>query len=158
MPKLGDDHRTAFSERQQGRWCTYIPHPLLTSLPLRPLLPAGRKFCKITENRPKKANKWPGKLAAVRPPILDESGRKKYIMKNMFFCMKCWAFKEIVFANFSELNFQNMPCLCLFYPSLLWKRSFEKMQNFFPIWPNIFTKFADNSFWDLATVVASVPL
>jgi hypothetical protein len=40
------------------------------------LLPAGRKFCKITQIRPKKENEWPGKLAAVRPPILDKSGRK----------------------------------------------------------------------------------
>jgi hypothetical protein len=28
MPKLGYDHRTAFSEKQQGRWCTWRPHPL----------------------------------------------------------------------------------------------------------------------------------
>jgi hypothetical protein len=40
------------------------------------LLPAGRKFCKITQNRPKKESNWQGKLAAVRPPFLDKSGRK----------------------------------------------------------------------------------
>jgi hypothetical protein len=40
------------------------------------LLPAGRKFCKITQNRPKKEDGWPGKFAAVRPPFFDKSGRK----------------------------------------------------------------------------------
>jgi hypothetical protein len=41
------------------------------------LLPAGRKFCKITQNRPKKENEWPGKLAAVQPPpILNKNGQK----------------------------------------------------------------------------------
>jgi hypothetical protein len=41
-----------------------------------PLLSAGRKFCKITQNRPKKEIGWPGKMATVRPPILDKSYRK----------------------------------------------------------------------------------
>jgi hypothetical protein len=40
------------------------------------LLPAGRKFCKITQNRPNKKMIGRENLAAVRPPILDKSGRK----------------------------------------------------------------------------------
>jgi hypothetical protein len=44
-----------------------------------PLLPAGRKFCKITKNRPnKKLIGWKN-LAAVRPSILDKSGRKNML-------------------------------------------------------------------------------
>jgi hypothetical protein len=50
-------------------------------------MPAGRKFCKITQTRPKKERYWPGKLAVVQPPFFDKSGRKpaekKYFMKNM---------------------------------------------------------------------------
>jgi hypothetical protein len=49
-------------------------------------LPAGRKFCKTTQNRPKKERDWPGKLALVRPPFYDKRGRKpaekKYFMKT----------------------------------------------------------------------------
>jgi hypothetical protein len=41
------------------------------------LLPAGPKFCKITQNRPKKESDWPGKFAAVRPPFFDKSSRKQ---------------------------------------------------------------------------------
>jgi len=40
------------------------------------LLPAGRKFCKITQNRPQKKAGGREKLAAVRPPIFAKSGRK----------------------------------------------------------------------------------
>jgi hypothetical protein len=46
-------------------------------------LPASRKFCKITQNRPKKESDGPGKLTAVRPPFLDKSGRKP--TENIFF-------------------------------------------------------------------------
>jgi hypothetical protein len=64
-----------------------------------PLLPAGRKFCKITQNRPKKEIGWPGKMAAVRPPILDKSGRKpaekKYFKNNMCFLIKICIFRQL---------------------------------------------------------------
>jgi hypothetical protein len=63
-----------FHERRAQLWRVF-----------KSLLPAGRKFCKITQNRPKKEIDWPGKKAAVRPPILDKSGRKpaeKNILKN----------------------------------------------------------------------------
>jgi hypothetical protein len=64
------------------------------------MLPAGRKFCKITKNRPKKENDWPGKLAAVRLPILDKSGRKP-------------AEKNIVRKTcFSALNAESLKQLC----------------------------------------------
>jgi hypothetical protein len=42
----------------------------------QPLLPAGRKFCKITQNRPLKKVLGRENLTAVRPPFLDKSGRK----------------------------------------------------------------------------------
>jgi hypothetical protein len=53
------------------------------------LLPAGRKFCKITQNRSQKKIVGREKLAAVRLPFLAKSGRKtgrkKYLMKNIYF-------------------------------------------------------------------------
>jgi hypothetical protein len=51
------------------------------------LLPAGRKFCKITQNRPNKKLNARENLAAVRPPILDKNGRKKHRVKNLNFPM-----------------------------------------------------------------------
>jgi hypothetical protein len=49
------------------------------SLPVPALLQAGRKFCKITKNRPNKKLIGRENLAAVQPPILDKSGREKKI-------------------------------------------------------------------------------
>jgi hypothetical protein len=46
---------------------------------LSPLLPAGRKFSKITQKRPKKESDRPEKLAAVRPPFFDETGVKNIL-------------------------------------------------------------------------------
>jgi hypothetical protein len=48
-------------------------------------LPAGRKFSKVTQNRPKKERDWQGKWAAEQPPFFDKSGRKpaeKYILSK----------------------------------------------------------------------------
>jgi len=39
-------------------------------------LPAGLKFCKITQNRPRKKVGDREKSAAVRPPIFAKKGRK----------------------------------------------------------------------------------
>jgi hypothetical protein len=47
----------------------------------------ARRPKKILQNNTKPVVKidWPGKLAAVRPPILDKSGRKEYLMVSMIF-------------------------------------------------------------------------
>jgi hypothetical protein len=107
---------------------------------------------KPAEKRKRMAGKIGGRTTADFGYKRPKTGQTKYWMKNMSFYMECWAFKAIVLANFYEINFKNIPFLCLFYPSLLWKRSFEKNAEFFPIWPNFSPKFADNSFLELATV------
>jgi hypothetical protein len=45
-------------------------------MPVPALLPAGRKFCKLTQNWPNKKMIGRENWAAVRPQILDKSGRK----------------------------------------------------------------------------------
>jgi hypothetical protein len=53
-------------------------------------LPAGQKFSKITQNRPKKESDWPGKLANHRQLLRYEKNgfestfdtKKKHILKN----------------------------------------------------------------------------
>jgi hypothetical protein len=41
---------------------------------LAPLLPAGQKFCKITQNQLNKENDWVGKLAAIWLPFFEQMG------------------------------------------------------------------------------------
>jgi hypothetical protein len=43
------------------------------------LLPAGRKFCKITQNRPKKDSDWQGTLAAVRRRFWTKAAEKNIL-------------------------------------------------------------------------------
>jgi hypothetical protein len=48
---------------------------------IKSLLPAGRKFCKITQSRPKKESDWPAKFWTKAA----ENRTKKYFIKNMVF-------------------------------------------------------------------------
>jgi hypothetical protein len=41
----------------------------------KPLVAASQKFCKITQNRPKKESDWPRNLR-LYGPFFDKSGRK----------------------------------------------------------------------------------
>jgi hypothetical protein len=54
------------------------------------LLPTGQKFGQITQTRMNKKMIGRENLAAIRPPLLDKSGPKKYCMKNMNFPMVYW--------------------------------------------------------------------
>jgi hypothetical protein len=65
-----------------------------------PLLPAGRKFCKITQNRP-------SKLATIWPPCLGKSGRKA---AEQNFCVKNWFLRVFLLlsVSLSQQIFKNI--------------------------------------------------
>jgi len=58
-----------------------------------PQLPAGQKFCKITQNRSPKKVGDREKLASVQPPIFAKSGRKAVakLVKNLIRTMIFWS-------------------------------------------------------------------
>ena len=49
------------------------PYSILFTFPT--LLPGGQNLCKITQKGPLKVTFGPGKLVALRPPILTKSGK-----------------------------------------------------------------------------------
>jgi hypothetical protein len=75
---------------------------------LSALLPAGRKFCKIIQNRPEKENYWPGKLAAYGRRIRTKAAENR--PNKSFICITCpfaWNFEPyegIVGKNLFEIN------------------------------------------------------
>jgi hypothetical protein len=115
---------------------------------------------KILQNTTKPAVEkvdWPEDLAAKRPPILGKSGRKPtekiYILKIMCFPQDFFVFLQFYSIILLSLTSRGSECLCSL--NHLWlKYLFLKCRIFSQFGRN-FRKFADNPFWDLATVPAN---